>query len=84
VLHQTNAIGAAIVQHCCAARALLEWSKDDLATNAQVLSATVADFERNTRMVPMRQNLISIVTAFEAAGILFIPEEKNGGRRGVL
>ena len=29
---------------------------------------------RNTRMVPTRQNLVSIVTAF--AGIVFIPDEK--------
>jgi transcriptional regulator with XRE-family HTH domain len=62
---------------CRAARALLEWTQDDLATNAQVARAMVADFERNTRMVPMRQNLISIVASFEAAGVVFIPEKKT-------
>jgi transcriptional regulator with XRE-family HTH domain len=63
---------------CRAARALLDWTQDDLATQAQVARATVADFESNTR-TPMRQNLIAIVTAFEAAGVLFIPEENGQG-----
>jgi transcriptional regulator with XRE-family HTH domain len=68
---------------CRAARALLDWTQDDLATNAQVARATVADFERNTRMVPMRQNLLSIIAAFDAAGVAFIAEEKNGQGAGV-
>ena len=63
-----------------AARALLDWSQDDLATNAQVARATVADFERNTR-APMRQNLVALIAALEAAGIEFIGE--NGGGAGV-
>jgi transcriptional regulator with XRE-family HTH domain len=62
---------------CRAARALLDWSQDQLAENAQVARATVADFERNTRM-PMRQNMVSIVSAFEAAGVAFIPENGEG------
>jgi transcriptional regulator with XRE-family HTH domain len=68
---------------CRAARALLDWTQDDLATNAQVARATVADFESNTRMAPMRQNLIAIATTFEGAGVVFIPEEKNGQGVGV-
>ena len=43
---------------CRAARALLNWTQDQLAQNAQVARATIADFERNTRMGMMRQNLI--------------------------
>jgi transcriptional regulator with XRE-family HTH domain len=68
---------------CRAARALLDWTQDDLATNAQVARATVADFESNARLAPMRQNLIAIVTAFEASGVVFIPEEKNGQGAGL-
>jgi transcriptional regulator with XRE-family HTH domain len=62
---------------CRAARAMLDWTQDQLAENAQVGRATVADFERNMRM-PMRQNLISIVSALEAAGVAFIPENGQG------
>jgi transcriptional regulator with XRE-family HTH domain len=62
---------------CRAARALLDWTQDQLAENAQVARATIADFERNTR-VPMRQNMISIVSALEAAGVAFIPETGEG------
>lgn len=65
---------------CRAARALLDWTQDQLAENAQVARATVVDFERNARS-PMRQNLVSIVSALEAAGVQFIPE--NGGGAGV-
>jgi len=62
---------------CRAARALLDWSQDQLAESAQVARATVADFERNVRM-PMRNNLVSIVSSLEAAGVAFIPENGEG------
>jgi transcriptional regulator with XRE-family HTH domain len=64
---------------CRAARALLNWTQDQLADNAQVGRATVADFERNTRIGMMRQNMISITGALEAAGVAFIPEDGNSG-----
>jgi transcriptional regulator with XRE-family HTH domain len=65
---------------CRAARALLDWSQDQLAENARVARATIADFERNVRM-PMRQNLLSMMSTFEAAGVAFIPdgEDSEGG-----
>jgi transcriptional regulator with XRE-family HTH domain len=62
---------------CRAARALLDWSQDQLAENAQVARPTIADFERNVRM-PMRNNLVSIISALEAAGISFIPDDEGG------
>ena len=62
---------------CRAARALLDWSQDQLAENAQVARATIADFERNAR-VPMRNNMVSIVSSLEAAGIAFISENGEG------
>lgn len=65
---------------CRAARALLDWSQDQLAENANVARASIADFERNTR-IPMRNNLISIISALSAAGVDFIPDstEENIG-----
>ena len=63
---------------CRAARSLLEWSQDQLAENARVARPTIADFERNTRF-PMRNNLVSIIGAFEAAGLDFIVEDEVGG-----
>ena len=63
---------------CRAARALLEWSQEQLAENARVARPTIADFERNTRF-PMRNNLLSVISAFEAAGLAFIAEGDDGG-----
>lgn len=65
---------------CRAARALLDWTQGQLALNAQVARATIADFERNLRL-PMRNNLVAIESTFEAAGVAFIAE--NGGGAGV-
>lgn len=62
---------------CRAARAMLDWSQKDLSENAQIARPTVADFERNVR-TPIRNNLISIVSAFEAAGLSFIAENGQG------
>jgi transcriptional regulator with XRE-family HTH domain len=67
---------------CRAGRALLDWSQDQLSQKAQVARATIADFERNVR-TPMRQNLLSIMAAFEAAGIDFIPNSETGEGVGV-
>lgn len=65
---------------CRAGRALLNWSQDELAMNAQVARTTVTEFESNYR-TPMRQNLLAIQSAIEAAGIEFITD--NGGGVGV-
>ena len=62
---------------CRAARAMLNWSQDELATNAQVSRATIADFERQGRE-PIRNNIFSIVSAFEASGIEFIQDGDLG------
>lgn len=62
---------------CRAARAMLDWTQDALAKNAQVARPTIADFERNVR-TPMRHNLLSIMATFEAAGLSFIAENGEG------
>lgn len=62
---------------CRAARAMLDWTQEKLAESAQVARPTIADFERNFR-APMRNNLISIMNTFEAAGLSFIPDNGEG------
>lgn len=56
---------------------MLDWTQEELAENAQVARATVADFERNIR-IPMRNNILSIISSLEAAGIEFIIENEGG------
>lgn len=63
-----------------AARALKNWTQDELALNAQVARATIVEFEKFDR-VPVINNLASIQAALEVAGIEFIDE--NGGGVGV-
>ena len=68
---------------CRAARALLDKSQDWLAASAHVGRATIADFERGTRLDIMRQNMVSIVGTLEAAGVEFLPETDDGVGAGV-
>ncbi|WP_262299714.1 helix-turn-helix domain-containing protein [Microvirga sesbaniae] len=65
---------------CRAARALLGWSRDELAKRSKVSNATLADFEAGKR-TPYDRTLADIQKALEEAGIQFIPE--NGGGAGV-
>jgi helix-turn-helix protein len=58
---------------------MLGWSQEELARNAQVARATIASFESKTRIEPMRQNLLAIIAAMEAAGVDFIPEDVERG-----
>jgi transcriptional regulator with XRE-family HTH domain len=65
---------------CRGARAVLEWSQEQLATEAGVNRMTIADFEQGKRS-PLRNNLVMIRQAFEQQGITFIDE--NGGPPGL-
>ena len=69
-----------VASQCRAARALLVWSRDELAARAQVASRTIVDFERNARS-PQASTRLAIRLAFETAGIEFI--DANGGGAGV-
>ena len=63
---------------CRAARSLLNWTQEELATNARVSRATVADFESSARN-PMKNNLRAISDCMFSAGIEFISEEGASG-----
>ena len=62
---------------CRAARALLNWTQEDLVRACKITKKTIADFERGATS-PRSQTLMQIIAAFEAAGIEFI----NGGSPG--
>ena len=61
-----------------AARGLVGWSQTDLAKNAKVGRATIADFESGKRE-PYPRTLDDLRTALEDEGVEFT----NGGRPGV-
>ncbi len=54
-----------------AARALLAWSQQELATDARVATSTVADFERGAR-IPIANNAQAIRESLEVRGLQFI------------
>jgi len=65
---------------CRAARSLLAWSQNKLATASGVTKKTIADFERGAR-TPRQATIAAIRSTLESAGIEFIDE--NGGGPGV-
>ena len=64
-------------EQCRGARAMLGWSRQELARVAKVAVGTIVDFERKARR-PYDRTLLDIRRAFENAGIEFI-ESNNGG-----
>ena len=65
---------------CRAARALLNWTREQLAEKSRVSKMTLADFETAKRK-PYDRTLADICRTFEEAGLEFIPE--NGGGAGI-
>jgi transcriptional regulator with XRE-family HTH domain len=63
---------------CRAARALLNWSQEDLVERSKITKKTIADFERGATN-PRPRTLAQLGAALEAAGI----ELLNGKRQGV-
>ena len=70
-----------VAEQCRAARALIGWSRADLAEHASVAASTLADFEANKRE-PYARTLADIRRTLEAAGVSFI-EPDAGGWAGV-
>ena len=64
---------------CRAARALLNWSQEELVRHAKITKKTIADFERGATQ-PRRQTLDQILAAFEAVEIEFTNGDKPGLR----
>jgi transcriptional regulator with XRE-family HTH domain len=65
---------------CRAARALIQWSREDAAQDSGVSVETIAAFEAG-REVPSDDVIAKLQTALEQGGAVFIPE--NGGGVGV-
>lgn len=65
---------------CRAARGLLDWSQQDLASQAEIGIVTVRQIEAGVGE-PRRATLVVVRQAFERAGVEFIDE--NGGGPGV-
>jgi transcriptional regulator with XRE-family HTH domain len=63
---------------CRAARALLNWTQQEIANLARVSAVTIRNFE-NEKSTPQRATLDVIQRAFESAGVEF----SNGDRPGV-
>ena len=65
---------------CRAARALLDWSQQDLADQASIGIVTVRQLEAGMH-APRKATMIVVRRALETAGVEFIDE--NGGGPGV-
>lgn len=64
-------------EQCRAARGLLNWSQDQLATVAGVSRSTVRDFE-GQRHELQRASEERMITAFERAGVRLLPADHEG------
>ena len=68
-----------IPSQCRAARALLGWSRKQLAQSALIAERTLVDFERGARN-PLDRTLSDIRRALEdAGGIIFIDQNDDVG-----
>ena len=59
-----------------AARALLDWTQEDLAKAAHLGLSTIRDFEKGRR-TPTYNNLLGIKSALESVGIIFIEPQSD-------
>ncbi|WP_346772421.1 helix-turn-helix transcriptional regulator [Chelativorans sp. AA-79] len=68
---------------CRAARALLDWSQQQLAEAAKIGNATIRNFE-SSKSAPQHATLDVLRRAFEAQGIIFLADgETTSGGPGV-
>jgi DNA-binding XRE family transcriptional regulator len=64
---------------CRAARGLLKWNQDDLASAASVSAVTIRNFE-NEKSSPQRASLAMMVRAIESVGVEFTKGDQPGVR----
>ncbi|GLR49744.1 helix-turn-helix domain-containing protein [Shinella yambaruensis] len=62
---------------CRAARALLDWSQQQLAVQSKIGNATIRNFESG-RSAPQHATLDVLRRCFETAGVIFIDQNGNG------
>ena len=67
-------------EQCRGGRAMLDWSRGDIARESGLSERTITDFERGARE-PHDNNKRAMREALERAGLEFIPE--NGGGAGI-
>ncbi|MDP0929865.1 helix-turn-helix transcriptional regulator [Paracoccus onubensis] len=60
-----------------AARALLDWTREDLASASGLTVRTLARIE-SAQTTPRQTTIKALSTALEAAGVEFIPENGSG------
>jgi transcriptional regulator with XRE-family HTH domain len=63
-------------EQCRAARGLLNWTQAELAARSSLSVVSVRAFEKGGSMRGSNLKLIRLV--FEAAGVIFIPEDDAG------
>jgi transcriptional regulator with XRE-family HTH domain len=64
-------------EQCRGARAMIGWSRDELAICSKVSAATLADFEAGKR-TPYGRTLVDIRKTLEGEGVEFLPQEQRG------
>jgi len=65
-------------KQCRAARELLGWKQNDLASKSSISSTTIADYERGVRELRV-STLEKLINTFEEAGIKFENDEVKYG-----
>jgi DNA-binding XRE family transcriptional regulator len=65
-------------EQCRAARALLDWTQDDLAAHAEVSRSTVRGFEGGQHGL-QRATATAIRRALEAGGVIFLDSSADCG-----
>lgn len=64
---------------CRAARALLDWTQDELAEHAEVSRGTIRGFESGQHAL-QRSTAAAVCRALEAAGVRLVDADAQGGQ----
>ncbi len=67
-----------VAEQCRAARALIGWSRGELAERCGVANSTLADFEAGKRS-PYARTLADVRRVLEEAGVLFLAADAEAG-----